>query len=69
MPFGRPGQSEFGTYFIGYAGNLWVIEQMLKNMFLGVPPGDYDRILDFSTPVTGTTFFAPSNAMLTALGG
>ena len=68
MPFGRPGQSEYGTYFIGYARNLWVIEKMLQNMFIGVPEGEYDRILDFSTPVTGTTFFAPSNSMLSVLG-
>jgi putative iron-dependent peroxidase len=68
MPFGRPGQAEFGTYFIGYARNLWVIEQMLRNMFVGVPEGQYDRILDFSTAVTGSTFFVPSNAVLEGLG-
>ena len=32
MPFGRPGAGEFGTYFIGYSGRLWVIEQMLERM-------------------------------------
>jgi putative iron-dependent peroxidase len=68
MPFGRPGQAEFGTYFIGYARDLWVVEQMLRNMFIGVPEGEYDRILDFSTARTGTTFFVPSNAMLESLG-
>jgi putative iron-dependent peroxidase len=68
MPFGRPGQSEFGTYFIGYARELWVIEQMLHNMFVGVPEGQYDRILDFSTSTTGTTFFVPSNTTLKSLG-
>jgi putative iron-dependent peroxidase len=68
MPFGRPGQSEFGTYFIGYARNLWVIEKMLSNMFIGVPEGQHDRILDFSTAVTGSTFFAPSNTVLESLG-
>jgi putative iron-dependent peroxidase len=67
MPFGRPGQGEYGTYFIGYARNLWVMEQMLRNMFVGVPEGQHDRILDFSKPVTGTVFFAPSNAMLESL--
>jgi putative iron-dependent peroxidase len=67
MPFGRPGQSEFGTYFIGYARHLWVIEKMLSNMFIGVPAGHHDRILDFSTAVTGSTFFAPSNAVLESL--
>jgi porphyrinogen peroxidase len=37
-----------------------VTEQMLVNMFIGNPPGNYDRILDFSTAVTGSLFFAPS---------
>ncbi len=67
MPFGRPGQGEFGTYFIGYTRDLSVIEQMLRNMFVGDPVGSYDRILDFSTAVTGTTFFVPSNDLLQGL--
>ena len=67
MPFGRPGTGEFGTYFIGYAGRLWVIEQMLERMFVGEPPGAYDRLLDFSTAITGTTFFVPTAAMLETL--
>jgi putative iron-dependent peroxidase len=67
MPFGRPGHAEFGTYFIGYARNLWVIEKMLSNMFVGVPEGEHDRILDFSTAATGTTFFVPSNSVLKSL--
>jgi putative iron-dependent peroxidase len=67
MPFGRPGAGEFGTYFIGYARELWVIEQMLRNMFVGDPVGSYDRILDFSTAVTGSTFFVPSAPVLEAL--
>ncbi len=69
MPFGRPGQGEFGTYFIGYTRDLSVIEQMLRNMFVGDPAGSYDRILDFSTAVTGTTFFIPSNDLLEGLTG
>jgi putative iron-dependent peroxidase len=68
MPFGRPGQGEFGTYFIGYARDLSVIERMIHNMFVGDPPGEDDRILDFSTAVTGTTFFVPSHALLEGLG-
>lgn len=67
MPFGRPGHAEYGTYFIGYARELWVIEKMLHNMFVGGKTGQHDRILDFSTPVTGTTFFAPSNSLLMSL--
>jgi len=60
MPFGRVGEREFGTYFIGYAASPDVTEQMLSNMFIGNPPGNYDRILDFSTAVTGSLFFVPS---------
>uniref|UniRef100_A0A093V9C8 Putative deferrochelatase/peroxidase YfeX n=1 Tax=Talaromyces marneffei PM1 TaxID=1077442 RepID=A0A093V9C8_TALMA len=68
MPFGSPASGEFGTYFIGYSRRLWVIERMLENMFIGNPPGLHDRILDFSRPVTGTAFFAPSASVLSKLG-
>ena len=68
MPFGRPGSAEFGTYFIGYARDLSTIEQMIRNMFVGDPVGEYDRILDFSTAVTGATFFVPSHDLLEELG-
>jgi len=67
MPFGRPGQKEFGTYFIGYSRYLWVIEKMLQRMYVGEPPGAYDRLLDVSTPQTGATFFAPSRTTLQTL--
>jgi len=60
MPFGKVGDAEFGTYFIGYARTPDVIEEMLRNMFIGKPPGTYDRILDFSTAVTGSLFFVPT---------
>ena len=64
MPFGRPGHGEFGTYFIGYSRTPRTIEQMLENMFIGRPPGNYDRILDFSTAVTGSLFFIPTASFL-----
>lgn len=64
MPFGRPGHGEFGTYFIGYSRSPRTTEQMLENMFTGRPPGNYDRILDFSTPVTGSLFFVPTATFL-----
>jgi putative iron-dependent peroxidase len=67
MPFGRPGSGEFGTYFIGYCRTPRIIEQMLKNMFIGRPPGNYDRILDFSTAVTGTLFFVPTSTFLDSI--
>jgi putative iron-dependent peroxidase len=64
MPFGRPGHGEFGTYFIGYSRTPRVTETMLQNMFVGRPPGNYDRLLDFSRPVTGSLFFVPTATFL-----
>ncbi|KAL6797076.1 hypothetical protein J3E68DRAFT_402667 [Trichoderma sp. SZMC 28012] len=68
MPFGSPGAGVFGTYFIGYSRRLWVIEKMLERMFIGDPPGKHDRILDFSTALTGTTFYTPPAWVLDRLG-
>jgi len=64
MPFGSVAKGEFGTYFIGYAKSPRRIEQMLENMFVGRPPGNYDRLLDFSRAVTGTLYFVPSMTFL-----
>ena len=64
MAFGRPGAREFDTYFIGYTADPGVIETMLTNMFIGVPAGNHDRILDFSTPITGSLFYAPTAEFL-----
>jgi putative iron-dependent peroxidase len=69
MPFGEIGKGEFGTYFIGYARSPHRIERMLENMFIGDPPGNYDRLLDFSTAVTGSLFFAPPAAFLENVAG
>jgi porphyrinogen peroxidase len=60
MPFGQVGKGEYGTYFIGYSRTPQVTERMLRNMFLGDPPGNTDRILDFSTAETGGLFFSPT---------
>ncbi|CAI8851553.1 Dye-decolorizing peroxidase [Pseudomonas sp. IT-232MI5] len=67
MPFGRPGAGEFGTFFIGYARSPEPMEQMLENMFVGKPPGNYDKLLDFSTAVTGSLYFVPSADLLEEL--
>ncbi|HUJ99645.1 MAG TPA: Dyp-type peroxidase [Stellaceae bacterium] len=64
MPFGNVAEAEFGTYFIGYCRTPRVTEQMIENMFVGRPPGNYDRLLDFSHAVTGTLFFVPSASFL-----
>jgi putative iron-dependent peroxidase len=60
MPFGAPGRGEFGTYFIGYSATPAVTELMLENMFVGKPPGNHDRLLDFSTAVTGSLYYVPT---------
>ena len=67
MPFGRVSAGEFGTYFIGYARSPAVTEQMLHNMFIGSPPGNYDRILDVSTAVTGGLYFVPAQPLLDSI--
>ena len=69
MPFGNVSTNEMGTYFICYASTFSTVEKMLTNMFIGNPPGNYDRILDFSTAQTGTLFFVPSVDMLDNFSG
>lgn len=69
MPFGHIGGDEYGTYFIGYARTPTTIERMLSNMFIGLPPGNYDRLLDVSRAVTGTLFFVPTQTFLDEFGG
>ncbi len=60
MPFGTVGSGQAGTYYIGYSRSPAITERMLANMFLGNPPGNTDRILDFSTALTGGLFFTPT---------
>jgi len=67
MPFANPTRGEFGTYFIGYAGTFSTTRRMLENMFVGDPVGSTDRLLEFSTAVTGTLFFVPSRETLEEL--
>jgi porphyrinogen peroxidase len=67
MPFGSLARGEFGTYYIAYSRTPEVTERMIRNMFIGDPPGNYDRILDFSTAVTGTLFFVPTEDFLDEL--
>ena len=64
MPFGSIAGGEYGTYFIGYGRSPSRVERMLQNMFVGNPPGNYDRLLDVSRAVTGTLFFVPSASFL-----
>ncbi|MBN9298009.1 MAG: Dyp-type peroxidase [Filimonas sp.] len=69
MSFGNVATNEMGTYFIAYASSFITVKKMLTNMFVGVPEGNYDRILDFSTAQTGTLFFVPTFEMLDDFAG
>ena len=64
MPFGNMSTNEMGTYFIAYASTFTTVQKMLSNMFIGVPEGNYDRILDFSTAKTGSLYFVPTLNMI-----
>ncbi|MFX0537048.1 Dyp-type peroxidase [Ornithinimicrobium sp. Y1847] len=64
LPFGSVSSGELGTFFIGYAADPRTTELMLERMFVGHPPGNYDRILDFSTATTGCLFFVLPAAFL-----
>ncbi|MBB4133572.1 Dyp-type peroxidase [Gordonia humi] len=65
MPYGDiAGDREKGTLFIAYSKTPAITEQMLRNMFIGEPEGNHDRLLDFTTAVTGTQFFAPTTEFL-----
>ncbi|HOA38314.1 MAG TPA: Dyp-type peroxidase [Flavihumibacter sp.] len=66
LPFGNMSTNEMGTYFIAYASQFSTVKKMLTNMFIGSPEGNYDRLLDFSTPKTGTLFFVPTLSFLKA---
>ena len=68
MPLGYVGTGEYGTYFIGYARSSATTELMLKILLIGQPQeGNYDRLLDVSTAVTGGLFFVPSASLLESL--
>ena len=69
MPFANPGRGEYGTFFIGYACTPTRIEKMLRNMFIGNPPGNHDRLLDFSRAVSGNLFFVPTPDFLEDAAG
>jgi len=67
MPFGSPAAGEFGTYFIGYTRRLWVIEKMFLIIFVGDQRVLHDRLLDYSTAVTGSVFFVPPASALASI--
>lgn len=69
MPFGDVSKGEFDTCFIGYARSPARTGHMLAHMLVGNPPGNCDRLLDFSKAVTDTLFFVPSATFLDHVRG
>ena len=67
-PYGHVG--EHGLYFLSFACELRRHQVMLDRMFGIAGDGIYDRIVDFTRPVSGSYYFAPSlNDLERALGG
>ena len=62
-PYGRVG--ELGLYFVAFSADRSRFDKMLARMF-GLVDGKHDRLLDFTRPVSGSYYFAPS---LDALDG
>ncbi|MFK0573285.1 Dyp-type peroxidase [Endozoicomonas sp.] len=58
MPYGD--SKEAGLFFIAYGRTPEHFNRMLEAMIKADRDGHYDHLMNFSTPVTGCAFFAPS---------
>lgn len=65
VPYGTVG--EHGLYFVAFSADRTRFDAMLARIF-GVADGPHDRLTDFSRPVSGAYYFAPSLGMLNELG-
>lgn len=68
LPYGDAG-GEHGLFFLAYTRDLSILDRMLANMFGTADDDLSDRLLNFTTPVGGAYFFAPSEEMLAAVVG
>jgi len=66
VPFGNV--EERGLYFLGFSAERDRFDGMLAQMFGTSGDGLHDHLLDFSTPVAGSFYFAPSIDDLAAIG-
>jgi putative iron-dependent peroxidase len=66
VPYGTV--AEHGLYFVAFSADRSRFVRMLDRMFGLDPDGIHDRITDFSRPVTGSFYFAPSLSCLAELG-
>jgi len=58
VPYGTVG--EHGLYFVAFSADPSRFERMLARMFGTAGDGIRDRLTDFSQPVSGAYYFAPS---------
>lgn len=65
FPYGTV--SEHGLYFLAFSADPDRFDVILRRMFGASAEGVVDRLLDFSTPHSGSYWFAPSRADLDAL--
>lgn len=63
-PYGTVG--ELGLYFLAFSADPSRFDKMLARMF-GTADGRHDRLLDFTRPVSGACYFAPSLGALDGL--
>ena len=58
LPYGTT--SEHGVFFIAYLRDPRIYRRMLDRIFRRDAAGHYDHLTNFTRPVTGTNYFAPS---------
>jgi len=67
LPYGN--STEAGTFFVAYTRSTTIIDRMLARMYGTTDDGLHDRLLHFTTPVSGAYFFAPPQEMLESVAG
>ncbi|WP_269621302.1 Dyp-type peroxidase [Zhongshania sp. BJYM1] len=66
VPYG--GVLEHGLYFLAFSCDIRRFDNILQSMFGVSGDGIHDHLTDFSTPVSGNYWFAPSAAELSLIG-
>ena len=66
MPYGN-ASGESGLFFLAYSRDLTIFDKMLQRMFGLSGDNLHDRLMEFTEPVSGGYFFAPSVEQLRAL--
>jgi putative iron-dependent peroxidase len=67
VPYGTV--REYGLYFVAFSADPGRFDVMLARMFGTSGDGVHDRLTDFSHPVSGATYFAPSLSALNEVAG